>query len=69
VLKNQKKGQIIKMLTLKQKMKRHFMKLDDCISEVGKQENASLFSFFASKLSFFVFKMSAKESFVEKLQR
>jgi hypothetical protein len=70
VSKNQKKGQIIKTLTLKQKMKRHFTKRDGCISEGGKQQIASSFSFSANKfLSFFVSKMSAKEIFVEKLQR
>jgi hypothetical protein len=46
------------------------MKWDDYISKGDKEQNTSSFLFSTSKsLSFFVSKMSAKESFVEKLQR
>jgi hypothetical protein len=65
-----KKGQIIKTLTLKQKVKHHYMKQDDGISTTRKQHNASSFLFPSSKfLSLFFSRMNAKESFVEKLQR
>jgi hypothetical protein len=46
------------------------VKQGEYFSKDDKDQNASLFSFFISKLlSFFVSKMSAKESFVENLQR
>jgi hypothetical protein len=46
------------------------MKQDDYVSEGGKQHSTSSFSFSTNKfLSFFVSKMSAEESFVEKLQQ
>jgi hypothetical protein len=46
------------------------MKWDDYISKGDKEQNTSSFLFSTSKsLSFFVSKMSAKESFVENLQR
>jgi hypothetical protein len=68
--KNQKKGQIIQTLTLKRKVKCHFMKWNDYDLEGEKEYNASLFSFSTSKLlSFFVSRMSVEESIVEKLQR
>jgi hypothetical protein len=58
------------MLTLKQKVKCHFMKRNEYISEGNKEQNNSLFSLFVSKLlSFFVSRMSAEEIFVEKLQK
>jgi hypothetical protein len=51
-------------------MKQNFTKRDDCILKGNKQQSATSFSFFTNKfLSFFVSKMSAKESFVEKLPR
>jgi hypothetical protein len=57
------------MLTLKRKVKHHFMKWKKYISEGCKDQNASLFLFSTSKwLSVFVSKMSVEESFVEKLQ-
>jgi hypothetical protein len=37
VSKDQEKGQIIKFLTLKKKMKRQFMKRVDYVSEGGKE--------------------------------
>jgi hypothetical protein len=53
--KNKKKGQIIKTLTLKWKMKRHYMKRSDGISTASKEQNDSSFSFFANKFfSFFI---------------
>lgn len=68
VSKDHEKGQIIKTLTLKQKVKRHFMKWDVYVSEGGRTQSAYLFLFSSSKLpSFFVSKMSAKKNFVEKL--
>jgi len=46
------------------------MKRGDGISTFDKENNDSLFSFFANKfLSFLISRMSANESFVEKLQR
>jgi hypothetical protein len=46
------------------------MKQDDCVSEGGKQQNTSSFLFSTNKfLSFFVSKMNAKKTFVEKLQQ
>jgi hypothetical protein len=46
------------------------MKQVDNISKSGKHQSDYLFSFSTSKFqSFFVSKMSAEESFVEKLQR
>jgi hypothetical protein len=46
------------------------MKQVDNISKSGKHQSDSLFSFSTSKFqSFFISKMSAEESFVEKLQR
>ncbi len=46
---NLKKIQIIKMMALKQKVKCHFMKCGDNISEGGKHQNDSLFSFSTNK--------------------
>jgi hypothetical protein len=67
VTKKQKNGQIIKTLTLKQKVKCYFTKQDDYVSKEGKQQSASSFSFSANKfLSFFVSRLSVEESFVEK---
>ncbi len=58
------------MLTLKQKVKCHFMKRNDYVLEGNKQQNTSSFLFFASKfLSFFVFRMNVEGNFVVKLQR
>jgi len=55
-----------KMLTLKQKMKCHFMKQDDYISEGSTQHSAFSFLFFTNKfLLFFVSKMSVEESLAE----
>jgi hypothetical protein len=45
---NLKKVQIIKMLALKQNVKRHFMKQGDYVSEGIKHHNDSLFLFYAS---------------------
>jgi hypothetical protein len=51
-------------------MKCYFTKRDDYVLEGDKQYNTSSFLFFINKfLSFFVFKMNAKESFVDKLQK
>ncbi len=62
---NMKKIQIIKMMALKWKVKR-----GDNVLEGSKHYNDYLFLFFTSRLqSFFVSRMSAEESFVEKLQR
>ncbi len=67
---NLKKIQIIKMLALKRKVKCHFMKQGDNISEGNKQQNNSLFLFSTSKFqSFFVSKMSVEENLVEILQK
>jgi hypothetical protein len=63
---NQEKGKIVKMLTLKRKMKCHFMKWDDYVLEGGKEHNTFSFLSSTSKLlSFFVSKMSVEKSFVE----
>jgi hypothetical protein len=68
--KNKKKGQIIKTLTLKWKVKRHYMKRDDGVSTVGKKQNNSLFLLAINNfLSFSIFRMNVEESFVEKLQK
>jgi hypothetical protein len=68
--KKHKKRQIIKTLTVKQEVKRSFMKRHDYIVEGGKQRSASSFSFSINKFpSFFLSKMSVDESFVEKLRR
>jgi hypothetical protein len=61
---------IIRMLTLKQKVKHHFMKQNDYILEGGKQQSVYSFSFSTNKfLSFFASKMNVKKNFVEKLQQ
>jgi hypothetical protein len=46
VKKTKKKGQIINTITLKQKVKCHFLKRNDCILEGGKQQKAFSLSFF-----------------------
>jgi hypothetical protein len=57
------------MLAVKQKVRRHFMKRGDNVSKGGNHWNNFLFSFFTSKFqSYFVSRMSVKESIVEKLQ-
>ncbi len=68
--KKKRKGQIIKTLTLKWKVKCHYMKQSDGVFLASKEHNNSLFSFSTNMfLSFSISKMSTKESFVEKLQR
>ncbi len=68
MLKNKKKGQVIKTLTPKQVMKCHYTKWNDGISTIDKEQNNYSFLFFANKfLLFSISKMNAKESFVEKL--
>jgi hypothetical protein len=63
------KVQIIETLALKRKMNHHFMKRGDNISEGGNHKSDSLFLFSKNMFqSFTVSKMSAKESFVDKLQ-
>jgi hypothetical protein len=63
---NLNKVQIIKMLALK----RHFMKWGGNVLEGGKHQNNYLFSFSTNRFQlFFVSKMSAEKSFVEKLQK
>ncbi len=58
------------MLALKRKVKHHFMKCGDNISEGGKHQNDYLFSFSTNKFkSFFISRMNVEESLVEKLQR
>jgi hypothetical protein len=52
---NLKKIQIIKMLALKQKVKCHFMKQGDNISEGSKQQSDYLFLFSISKFQLFLF--------------
>jgi len=60
----------IRMLTLKQKVKHHFMKQNDYVLEGGKQQSVYSFSFSTNKfLLFFASKMSVKKHFVEKLQQ
>jgi hypothetical protein len=49
VSKNKKKGQIIKTLTLKWKVKHHYMKRDDGIYIIDKEQNNFLFLFSANK--------------------
>jgi hypothetical protein len=49
-----KKGQIIKVLALKQKVKCHFMKWGDCVSKGGKHYNDYFFSFSTNKFQFFL---------------
>jgi hypothetical protein len=67
---NLKKIQIVKTLALKRKVKRHFMKQGDNTLEGGNHQSDSLFLFSTSMFQlFFVSKMNAKESLVEKLQR
>jgi len=43
------------MLTLKQKVKCHFMKQGEYISEGDKDQNTSLFSFSIKQIAFFLF--------------
>ncbi len=50
--KNKKKGQVIKTLTLKQKMKRHYMRQDD-VSTNDKKQNNSSFLFSINKFLLF----------------
>jgi hypothetical protein len=69
VSKKEEKRQIIKTLTLKQKVKCHFMKSCDCISEGDKQYSDFLFFSTSRFLLVFVSRMSVEESFVEKLKR
>jgi hypothetical protein len=70
VSKNKKKGQVIKTLTLKRKVKHHYTKRNDGISIVNKKQNNFSFLFFANKsLLFFVSKMSIEKSFVEELHK
>lgn len=62
----------IRTLTVKQKVKHHFMKQNDCVLEGGKQQSVYSFSFSFSTnkfLLFFASKMSVKQHFVEKLQQ
>ncbi len=67
---NVKKIKIIKTLALKQKVKHHFMKRGDNISEGNKHYNDFLFSFSTRKLqSFVVSKMNVEKIIMEKLQR
>jgi hypothetical protein len=54
VLNNVKKIQIVKMLALKRKVKRHFMKQGDNTSKGSKHYNDSLFLFSTSKFQFFL---------------
>jgi hypothetical protein len=68
--KNKKNGQVIKTLTLKQKVKHHYTKQDDGTFIINKEQNNSSFLFSVNKfLSFSISRMNTKESFVEKLQR
>jgi hypothetical protein len=70
VLKNKKKRQVIKTLTLKQKVKHHYMKQDDGVCKIDKEQNNYLFLFFVNKfLLFSVSRMKIEESFFEKLQK
>jgi hypothetical protein len=63
-----KKAQIIKTLTLKWKMKQHFMKQDDYSLKGGKQHSASSFSFSINKfLSFFVSIMNLQNKVLLKI--
>ncbi len=58
------------MLALKQKLKHHFMKWGDNVSEDNKNYSDFLFSFSTTKFhSFFVSRMNVEESFMDKLQR
>lgn len=51
-------------------MKHHYMKWNDVVPTIGKEQITLSFSFLTNKfLSFSIFKMSAKKNFVEKLQR
>jgi hypothetical protein len=47
-----KKGQIVKMLTLKRKVKCHFMKQGEYVLEGDKDQNTSLFSFSIKQVAF-----------------
>jgi hypothetical protein len=70
VSKNKKKGQIIKTLTLRWKVKHHYMKQDDGISTIDKEKNNSSFLFSTNKfLSFSISRMNTKENNIEKFQR
>ncbi len=53
--KNQGKGQIIRMLTLKCKVKCHFMKQDDYVSKGDKEQNTFSFLSSTNKLLLFLF--------------
>jgi len=55
MINNMKKVKIIKTLALKQKVKRHFMKRGDNISESGNHQINYLFSFSINKFQSFLF--------------
>jgi hypothetical protein len=66
---NKRKGQIIRTLIRKWKVKGHYMKRDDGISTTNKEHNNALFFFPSNKfLLFSISRMNAKKSFVEKLK-
>jgi len=69
-VKKSKKGQIINMLTLKQKVKCHFMKWGEYVSKGSNDNNTYLFLFSTRKwLLFFISKMNVEKNLVEKLQK
>jgi len=55
------------MLTLKQKVKCHFMKQGEYISEGDKDQNTSLFSFSIKQIAFFCFQNECKRKFCGKI--
>jgi hypothetical protein len=55
VSKNKKKGQVIHMLALKQKVQHHYMKQDDGVSIIGKEHNNYLFLFFVKNFLLFFY--------------
>jgi hypothetical protein len=61
VSKNQGKGQIIKMLTLKCKVKCHFMKRDDYVSKGDKEQNTFSFLFLQASYYYFCFQNECKK--------
>ncbi len=65
-----KKGQIVKMLTLKRKVKCHFMKQGEYVLEGDKDQNTSLFSFSIKQVAFvFCFQNECRRKFCGKIAK
>ncbi len=64
--KNKKKGQVIKILTLKEKVKHNYTKQNDGVYANDKKQKNSSFLFSANKfLSFSISKMNIKKALLK----